>query len=283
MTPDKRVWLVTGCSSGFGRAISEHLLRQGHKVVVTARRTDAVADLAQIGDALLLPLDVVDPEQCRQAVRAATDRFGGVDVLVNNAGIGFFGAIEETDEKHARQLMDVNFFGSANMIHAVLPGMRRRRSGTIVNLTSIGGLAGFTAVGYYTASKFALEGLSETLRAEVEPLGIKVMTVEPSGFRTEWAGSSNETQAPIPDYARTAGAAREAYHNSVGRQAGDPARAAAAIHDAVLSANPPERLLLGNEAFEVATAKIARMKVEFDAWEKVARGADFPDAERNAA
>ena len=283
MTQDKRVWLVTGCSSGFGRAISEHLLREGHKVAVTARKIDVLADLAELGEALLLPLDVVDPEQCSKAIADTIGHFGRIDVLVNNAGIGYFAAVEETDETHARQLMDVNFFGAANMIHAVLPGMRRRRSGAIVNLTSIGGLAGFTAVGYYTASKFALEGLSETLRAEVEPLGIRVMTVEPSGFRTAWAGSSNETQAPIADYARTAGAARQAYHQSLGRQAGDPARAAAAIHDAILSANPPHRLLLGNEAFDVATAKIAQMKAEFEAWEQVARGADFPAAERDAA
>jgi len=274
----KLVWLVTGCSTGFGRALAEHLLDQGHSVIVTARKTKSVDDLADRGDALILPLDVTDRLQCDGAVKAGLDHFGRIDVLMNNAGIGYFGAVEETEEKAARNLMDVNFFGSANMIHAVLPSMRQKRSGFIVNLTSIGGLAGFTAVGYYSASKFALEGLSETLRREVEPLGISVMTVEPSGFRTEWAGGSSEVTQTIDDYAPTAGAAREAYHQSVGNQAGDPARAAAAILKAVTHEAPPHRLLLGNEAVEVAYEKIDQMKAEFAVWEEVARGADFPSA-----
>jgi NAD(P)-dependent dehydrogenase (short-subunit alcohol dehydrogenase family) len=273
---DAKVWLVTGCSTGFGRYIAEHLLESGEKVVATARKTDKIADLKQKGDALILPLDVIDREQCRKAVEAAEAHFGRIDVLVNNAGIGFFGAVEETEEADARRLFEVNFFGTANMIHTTLPGMRARRSGMIVNLTSIGGMVGFTGVGYYCASKFAVEGLSDTLRTEVEPLGIKVMAVEPSGFRTEWAGSSSEAPAVIADYDRTAGAARRAYHASVGHQAGDPARAAKAIREAVLAAEPPHQLLLGNEAVDVAIEKLDALRANVIAWEKLSRSADFP-------
>jgi NAD(P)-dependent dehydrogenase (short-subunit alcohol dehydrogenase family) len=268
------------CSTGFGRYIAEHLLKQGERVVVTARKVEQVQDLGRLGEALVLPLDVTDPQQARDAVAATEREFGTVDVLVNNAGIGYFAAVEETDPQAARRLLEVNLFGTANMIHAVLPGMRRRRQGMIVNLTSIGGLAGFPAVGYYCASKFAVEGLSDALRAEVEPLGIRVMTVQPSAFRTEWAGSAAEVSEPIDDYDATASAARRAYHASVGRQEGDPARAAAAIYTAVNAEQPPQRLLLGNRAFEVAMAKLSAMQEEFRAWEGTARGADFPGLER---
>lgn len=271
-----QVWMVTGCSTGFGRHLVEHLLGQGQKVVVTARDVNTVSHFTDHGDALALPLDVVNREQCASVVDTAVDHFGTIDVLVNNAGIGYFGAVEETDDKTARRLFDVNFFGTANTIHAVLPVMRSQRRGTIINLTSIGGLAGFPAVGYYSASKFAVEGLSESLRIEVAPLGLHVMVVEPSGFRTNWASSSNEVADPIPDYDQTAGQARRAYHQSVGNQAGDPARAAAAIFAATTSAHPPQRLLLGNEAVDVAQAKAATLQAEIRAWEQVSRGADFP-------
>ncbi len=277
----QKTWLVTGCSTGFGRHIATHLLKCGERVVVTARNAEQVKDLANLGDALVLPLDVTNREQANQVAAEAQQAFGSIDVLVNNAGIGYFAAVEETDANTARRLFEVNLFGAANMIHAVLPGMRQHRNGMIVNLTSIGGLVGFPAVGYYCASKFALEGLSETLRAEVSPLGIQVMTVEPSGFRTEWAGSSAEVTNAIPDYDATAGEARRAYHASVGKQAGDPARAAAAIHQAVNAAQPPQRLLLGNEAFEVAATKLEAMSREFHAWERVTREADFPQSERS--
>ncbi|TKD31133.1 oxidoreductase [Azotobacter chroococcum] len=275
----QNTWLVTGCSTGFGRYIAAYLLERGERVVVTARKTEQVQDLAKLGQALVLPLDVTDAEQAKAVVAEAERAFGSVDVLVNNAGIGYFAAVEETDPQAARRLFEVNFFGTTNMVHAVLPGMRQRRRGMIVNLTSIGGLAGFPAVGYYCASKFAVEGLSETLRAEVGPLGIGVMTVEPSAFRTEWAGSADEVPEPIEDYDATAGEARRAYHASVGKQMGDPARAAAAIHTAVTAAQPPQRLLLGNRAFDVAMSKLSAMQIEFRAWEATARGADFPETQ----
>ncbi|HEV2566632.1 MAG TPA: oxidoreductase [Microvirga sp.] len=279
-TERKSVWLVTGCSSGFGRQIAEHLLGRGERVIVTARKPEQVEDLAEGREALVLPLDVTDPKQAQVAVSKAEERFGGIDVLVNNAGLGYFAAIEESDEDAVRMLFEVNFFGVATMIRAALPGMRRRRSGTIVNITSIGGLEGYPAVGFYCATKYAVEGLSDVLRKEVAPLGIHVMTVEPGAFRTEWAGSARETTRPIADYDATAGAARRAYHASVGRQQGDPAKAAVAIGDAVLGASPPKRLLLGADAYEAATAKLGEMLREFTGWEAMARCTDFDNLAR---
>lgn len=278
MTAQKPVWFVTGCSTGFGRSLAAHLLDLGYRVVVTARRTGQVADLAERGDALVLPLDVADVEQVRAAVHRAEEHFGRIDVLVNNAGVGYFAAVEESDERQVQKLFDVNFHGVSHMVRAVLPGMRRRRSGVIVNLTSIGGLVGFPAVGYYCATKFAVEGLSDALRQELAPLGIGVMTVEPSAFRTNWAGSSAETTDPIADYDATAGAARRAYHESVGRQAGDPDRAARAVVRAVEAPNRPARLLLGNEAHDTAVERFRAALDEFAQWEDVARSADHPAA-----
>lgn len=185
---ETKVWLVTGCSTGFGRHIATALLNEGERVVVTARNTQQIEDLAALGDALILPLDVTDPAQAMQVVQAAEHRFGRVDVLINNAGVGYFSSVEDSDDEAVRRMFEVNYFGTANMIRAVLPGMRKRRTGMIVNLTSVGGLVGFEAVGHYCATKFAVEGLSESLRAEVAPLGIGVMTVQPSAFRTQWAG-----------------------------------------------------------------------------------------------
>lgn len=273
---DEMVWLVTGCSTGFGRHIATELLQKGQRVVITARKTEKVEDLASLGDGLILPLDVTNPAQAIQVVQAAERHFGGVDVLINNAGVGYFSSVEDSDDEAVRQMFEVNYFGTASMIRAVLPGMRKRRAGTIVNLTSVGGLVGFEAVGHYCATKFAVEGLSESLRAEVSPLGIRVMTVQPSAFRTEWAGSSGAAQVVAEDYEATAGAAMHAYQESVGKQAGDPARAAAAIYAAVKCATPPARLLLGNEAYEAAQEKLTAMGQEFSAWEPTARGADFP-------
>ncbi|MGW2449238.1 oxidoreductase [Streptomyces sp. NPDC001675] len=278
-TQEAPVWLVTGCSTGFGRSIATHLLNEGFRVVVTARKTEQIKQLAERDSALAVALDVTDESSVTAAVRRAEEHFGRVDVVVNNAGIGYFAAVEETDPETVGRLFDVNFHGVARVIHAVLPGMRARRSGMIVNLTSIGGLVGHPAVGYYCAAKFAVEGLSESLRHEVEPLGIKVMTVEPSAFRTDWAGSSHETQNPIADYDRTAGAARRAYHASVGKQAGDPDRAARALLRAVTAAQPPHHLLLGADAYNLATAQLEARAKEFTAWEQTTRGADFPPNE----
>ena len=276
-TNEKPVWFITGCSTGFGRELANHVLKLGYRTVVTARNPEDVKDLEDIGDALVLKLDVTDHVQAESAVKAAEEHFGCIDVLVNNAGIGYFAAVEESEETQVRKMFDINVFGLCRMIHVALPTMRKRRKGFIVNFSSIGGLTSFPALGYYNATKFAVEGLSEALWQEVEPLGIKVMLVEPSGFRTDWAGrSANESKHQIDDYAATAGKVRKHLRAISGKQSGDPVRAINAIVQAVESPNPPHHLLLGNDAFEGAIAKLDGLRKEFLAWETVSRGADFP-------
>ncbi len=280
----KPVWLITGCSTGFGRELAKHVIERGYRTVVTARNPDEVKDLAAKGDALALKLDVTDQGQIDAAIKAAEKKFGRIDVLVNNAGIGYFAAVEESEEDQIRRMFEINVFGLSRMIHAVLPGMRKRREGFIVNLSSIGGLRSFPSVGYYNATKFAVEGLSEALWQEVEPLGIKVMLVEPSGFRTDWAGrSANESKRQIDDYAATAGAWRDQVRAASGKQPGDPVLAAHAIVETMLSPNPPHRLLLGNDAYQAATGKLEELRKEFSAREAVSRGADFPEEQRGRA
>jgi short-subunit dehydrogenase len=206
-------------------------------------------------------------------------RFGRIDVLINNAGIGYFAAVEEGEDAQIRRMFDINLFGLAAMTRAVLPGMRARRSGFIVNISSIGGLKSFPAIGYYNATKFAVEGLSEALWQEVEPLGIKVMLVEPSGFRTDWAGrSARESEVRIADYAATAGAARRGLRAVSGNQAGDPVRGVEAVIKAILKPNPPHHLLLGNDAYDGAMAKLTELRRDITPWEAISRGADFPVA-----
>ena len=263
----KPVWLITGCSTGFGRALAELLIGRGYRVVVTARQPAEVADLAVRGETLILKLDVTDQAEVDSAIASAEKRFGRIDVLVNNAGIGYFAAIEEGDDQQVRHLFDVNVFGLSRMIRAVLPGMRHHRTGTIVNISSVGGLRSFPSLGYYSATKFAVEGLSEALWQEVEPLGIKVMVVEPSGFRTDWAGrSAEESRSQISAYAATAGTARSQVRASSGRQPGDPVRAAAAIVEAAESPRPPHHLLLGKDAFTGANDKLEQLRRDFSAW-----------------
>ena len=246
---------------------------------MTARDLAKLRGYVASDQVLVLQLDVTQPDQIAAAVRAAEARFGGIDVLVNNAGIGYFAAIEEGDAAEVRKMFDVNVFGLTAMVQAVLPGMRRRRRGCIVNLSSLAGLRGMPALGRYNATKFAVEGLSEALRREVEPLGIHVMVVNPSGFRTDWAGrSANGSEHPIEDYLATAGKVRLAVRASSGKQPGDPVRAVQAIVEAVASGKPPHHLLLGNDAVEGAMAKLDELRQEFTAGEAAARGADFPRA-----
>ena len=276
-TSIKPVWFITGCSTGFGRELAKHVLELGYRAVVTARNLDDIADLAALGEALVLKLDVTDQRQIDAAIKAAEEKFGRIDVLVNNAGIGYFASIEDSEEEQVRRMFEINVFGVGRMIHAVLSGMRKRHKGFIVNFSSIGGLCSFPSVGYYNATKFAVEGLSEALWQEVEPLGIKVMLVEPSGFRTDWAGrSANESKRQIDDYAATAGAWRSQVRAISGKQPGDPVRAAHAIVKAIESTNPPHHLLLGNDAYNGAMAKLEDLRKEFLAWEALSRGADFP-------
>ena len=270
------VWFITGCSSGFGLELARQAIERGYRTVVTARDLAKLPGDLTSAQVLVLKLDVTEPDQVAAAVKAAQTRFGGIDVLVNNAGIGYFAAIEEGDAAEVRKMFEVNVFGLTSMVQAVLPGMRQRRRGFIVNLSSLAGLRGMPALGQYNATKFAVEGLSEALRREVEPLGIQVMVVNPSGFRTDWAGrSANESEHPIEDYQATAGAVRAAVRASSGKQPGDPVLGVQAIVAAVASRHPPHHLLLGNDAFEGAMAKLDELRQEFTAGEAVARGADF--------
>jgi NADP-dependent 3-hydroxy acid dehydrogenase YdfG len=277
---EQSVWFITGCSTGFGHELAKQLLGRGNKVVVTARNTQALTEFAGKTNALVQKLDVTDPTEVTAAVHAAQAHFGRIDVLVNNAGIGYFAAVEEGEDTKIRRMFDINLFGLAAVTRAVLPGMRKRRHGFIVNFSSIGGLRSFPAIGWYNATKFALEGLSEALWQEVEPLGIRVMLVEPSGFRTNWAGrSADESKAQIPDYAATAGAGRAGVRAVSGKQAGDPVRAVEAIIRVVEGPNPPHHLLLGNDAYGGAIAKLADLRGDFARFEAVSRGADFPKSD----
>ena len=278
---DPRTWLITGCSTGFGRELARAVLDGGHRCVVTARDTESVRGLAAPhGDrAVVRRLDVTDAAERDAAVRAADEAFGGVDVLVNNAGVGYFGAVEESEMGAVRRMFEINVFALAEMTRAALPGMRRRRRGHVVNVSSIGGLRAFPAVGFYNATKFAVVGLSEALAQEVAPLGIRVTIVEPSGFRTDWAGrSADEAPTEIADYAETAGANRRNIRGASGRQPGDPVRAARAILAAVESPEPPLHLLLGRAALKGARLKLDQLRADFDRWEETTVGADFPAA-----
>jgi NAD(P)-dependent dehydrogenase (short-subunit alcohol dehydrogenase family) len=277
----KPVWFITGCSTGFGRELSVILLQRGYRVVVTARDKAKVDDIVAGHDktGLALKLDVDKQDQIDVAVKATEARFGRIDVLVNNAGIGYFAAIEESDDDEVRRMFEINFWGLANMTRAVLPGMRARRSGHIVNISSMGGVRGAPAVGYYNGTKFALEGLSEALAQETAPLGIKVLIVEPSGFRTDWAGrSANQTPHPIADYDETAGARARMIRGYSGKQPGDPVRAAAGIVKAVEAPDAPLRLMLGKAALAAGRAKVLAMDKDFESWAAVSEGADFPDS-----
>ena len=279
LVTESPVWFITGCSTGFGLELAKVAIEQGYRTVVTARDPSKLEGYCATDNALVLKLDVTQPDQVAAAMQATEARFGHIDVLVNNAGIGYFAAVEESEEAEVRKMFEVNVFGTGRMIWAVLPGMRQRRSGCIVNLSSLAGLRGFPAMGYYNASKFAVEGLSAALRQEVEPLGVHVMVVEPSGFRTDWAGrSANESAHQIDDYVATAGNVRSVVRASSGKQPGDPVRAAKAIVAAVASGDPPHHLLLGNDAFEGAMAKLDHLRQDFAAGEAVARAADFPKA-----
>lgn len=280
MNRDNPVWLITGCSTGFGRELAKLILARGWRAVVTARDPETVADLARgHGDrALLLSLDVTSRTQISAAVAQTKERFGRIDALVNNAGYGYLAAIEEGEDEAIRALFQTNVFGLIDMTKAVLPLMRAQRSGLVVNVSSIGGLSSFAATGYYHGTKYAVEGLSESLALEVKPLGIDVLIVEPGPFRTNWAGPSmKQSSTRIEAYAATAGERRKQTEARSGSQAGDPVRGAQAIIDAALSDTPPLRLLLGKMALELARKKLTSMRKDFDSWESTTLGADFPE------
>jgi NADP-dependent 3-hydroxy acid dehydrogenase YdfG len=243
------VWFITGCSTGFGRELAKHVIECGYRSVVTARDLTDVKDLAVNKDALALKLDVTDQRQINAAIKKAEEKFGRIDVLVNNAGISYFSTFEESEEDQVRRMFEINVFGLSRMILAALPGMRKRCKGFIVNFSVIGGFRSFPSTGYYNATKFAVEGLSEALRREVEPAGIKVMLVEPSGSRSYGSGRSvNENKLQTDDYVAMAGACSDQEHATSESQPGETVRAAYLIVKAIESLNPPRRLLLGNDA-----------------------------------
>ncbi|MDI5964948.1 oxidoreductase [Streptantibioticus silvisoli] len=271
-------WFITGCSTGLGRALAQAVLAGGHNAVVTARDTANVRDLADAhpGTALALPLDVTDHQQVTAAVAAAEERFGAIDVLVNNAGYGYRAAVEEAGADDVRELFATNFFGAVDMIKAVLPGMRARRSGVIANISSIGARISPAGSGYYSATKAALEGMTASLRKETAPLGITAMVVEPGGFRTDFAGRSlRQSRTAIADYAGTAGKRRKENDSAHGTQPGDPAKAAQALIAAVEAPEPPFLLLLGDNAVDGYRAVEQAQRTELDAWERTSRSTGF--------
>ena len=266
------VWFITGCSAGFGKELGKLVLAKGWRAVVTARKPEQLAELVagHEENALAVRLDVTDRTQIAEAVRQAEEKFGQIDVLVNNAGYGYLAAIEEGEDEQVRTMFETNFFGLVELTNAVLPGMRQRRSGHIVNFSSIGGLVSFAATGYYHATKYAVEGLSESLAIELAPLGIKVMIVEPGPFRTDWAGRSLlESKKVISDYDSTAGERRRQSRERSGKQQG--------IIKAVSAENPPLRLVLGKPALDLAHKKLEAMKKDFDAWQQTTLEADYPE------
>ena len=273
-------WLITGCSTGFGREIARAALQAGHSVVVTARRPESVADIAgEFGDrALPLALDVTDAAQIAAAVSAADTAFGGIDVLVNNAGHGYLSSVEEGEDAEVRKLFDVNYFGAVDMIKAVLPAMRARGSGHIINISSMTGLVANPPNAYYSSTKFALEAVTEALAAEVRPLGIKVTAIEPGAFRTDWATRSmKESGSPISDYAEVA-ARKDLIKQFANHLPGDPKRVADAVLMVTTLDEPPLRLLLGRDVLKAMRDKITAMSESIEEWKAVTKDVNFADS-----
>jgi NAD(P)-dependent dehydrogenase (short-subunit alcohol dehydrogenase family) len=271
---DARVWFVTGSTSGFGRALVDAARGRGERVVATARRPELLTDL-EADDVLVLGLDVTREEAIQPALDAAVERFGRVDVLVNNAGIGFVGALEETSLADLREVMETMFFGPAALTRAVVPRMRAQASGAIVQISSQGGQVTAPGFSAYCAAKFALEGLSEALAAEVAAFGVRVLIVEPGSFRTGLLGRSLRAAAPMDAYAATVGATRAYVESEDGHQAGDPAKAAAAIFAALDAEDPPLRLALGSDAVGAIRAKHEALRAELARWEELGRATAF--------
>jgi len=277
--PPSPVWLITGCSTGIGREIAIAALNKGHRVVVTARRPETVQALADAypDRAIAVRLDVTRQDQIDAALAAAEARFGGIDVLCNNAAYGYMAAIEEGEDDEVRSLFETNFFGPVSMIKAVLPQMRKRRSGYIINISSQAGLMSNPGTAYYSASKHALEGLTEGLVREVKPLGIRVTAVEPGPFRTEWSGASlKQVKNPIPDYADNVGARRAMIAGMHGTLPGDPKLAGEAIANLYDVEDPPMQLLLGKVLYDTYLAKLKTVGESIDKWRDVTLATDFP-------
>ena len=271
------VWFITGCSTGFGRELAKLIVARGWPVVVTARNKAQVEDLATSDKVLALELDVTDGKEIDAAVKAAEEKFGAIDVLVNNAGYGYLTTVEEGEDKQIRAMFDANVFGLFALTRAVLPGMRKRRKGHIINITSVGGHVGNPGSGYYAATKHAVEGWSKSLAAETAPLGIKVTAVAPGPFRTDWAGRSMiQTENRIADYAEITGARLAAVTAQSGKQAGDPVRAGEAMIKLTESENPPLHIVFGAPGLGMVTNNLKKELAEIEAWRELGLGTDFP-------
>jgi len=277
-----KVYFITGTSSGFGRALAEAVLERGGRVVLTARKTETVEDLARRypDDAIAVRLDVTNADERREAVKTALEKFGRVDVLVNNAGQGSLGAIEEFSSEQIRRQFETNCFGVIEMTREILPAMKKQKSGHILNITSIGGLASMGGFALYCATKFAVEGFSEGLRDEVKPLGINVTIIEPGAFRTSFAGDSNmRPDQPMDDYKPVVEPLQQYLYGNDGKQPGDPLKAAEAMIQAVESEKPPLRLMLGADAYGLWEKTRAAEKIEFAEWREIGEATAFDDAE----
>ncbi len=285
VSSDAKVWLITGSSTGFGRALTEAVLKHKDRVVATARKPEQLNDLVnQYPDTIkAIQLDITNLQDIRAAIEAALNAYARIDVLVNNAGYGTMGAIEEVSDDDIKRQFDTNLFGALNMTRAVLPTMREQRSGHILNISSVGGVVSFAGTGIYCATKFALEAVSEALSQEVKPLGIKVTIVEPGAFRTDFSGRSIVTpERAIADYAETSGKLIQWNQEIDGKQPGDPAKAAAAMIQVVESENPPLRLALGEDSVNGITQKLESMKAELEAWKEVSINTAFEGAKIGA-
>ncbi|KPH05127.1 short-chain dehydrogenase/reductase [Rhizobium leguminosarum bv. trifolii] len=275
-----KTWFITGASRGFGRAVAEEAIRRGNKVAATARSVEALQDLVALSPegVAAIQLDATNPEEIKHSVAAAQARFGRIDLLFNNAGIGYFAAVEESQEAEIRRMMEINVFGLVNVTNAFLPAMRARRSGTIINGSSVGGIRAFPAVGWYCASKFAVETISESLSQELQPLGIDIVLIEPGPFATDWAGNSAHEVPPdgeIADYGNTAGGQRASFRQNVGNEPGDPAKAAVAIVNVAHNEDKPLRLPLGNISYDGILNKLEQVRQEIPKREAVGRAADW--------
>lgn len=275
-----KTWLITGCSSGFGKRLAMAAANRGDRVVATARDPRAIEEMAAgyDGRMITLPLDVTDPVSASSAVDKAVETFGGLDILVNNAGYGLYGAIEEATPDEYRPMFEVNVFGLIETTKAALP-ILRSHGGTIVNFSSIAGIAGGGGGGYYNATKFAVEGISEALSQELEPFGIRVIVVEPGPFRTDFLGRSLVTTArQMPEYVASSGQRRHYRETNDGKQTGDPDKAVAVILQAIDAEQPPLHLPLGPVAYEVAERKLAAFRKDMDAWRDAAINTEFDQA-----
>ena len=278
MKKSTKTWLITGCSSGLGRAFAQVVLKNGYNAVITSRNPEDIQNIIKNypETALGLALDVTNKEQVEEVVNQAVKKFGSIDVLINNAGHGYRSAVEEADESHVNELFNTNFFGTVNMIKTVLPIMRKQKSGTIFNISSIAGRFSNPGSGYYSATKFAVEGMSDALKKEVAPLGIRVVVIEPGAFRTDFSGRSLAgTQTEISDYKETAGKRRKENDHTHGTESGNPQKAAQAIIKVEECEKVPFRLLLGTDAVNLTRSELEAQLKELEDWTEIGHSTDY--------